>query len=60
MSIRQVRKVSVHIAAFVYILIQRLMFFQNIQKLLGFAPSRAVAKQGGSLFGPAVAGQQFK
>jgi len=25
---------------------------QNIQKLLGFAPSRAASKQGGSLFGP--------
>ncbi|XP_055680603.1 calcium load-activated calcium channel [Lutzomyia longipalpis] len=31
---------------------------QNIQKLLGFAPSRAASKQGGGLFGPAPG--QFK
>ncbi|KAK4880221.1 hypothetical protein RN001_008367 [Aquatica leii] len=31
---------------------------QNIQKLLGFAPSRAASKQGNSLFGPAPG--QFK
>ncbi|KAL9930061.1 LOW QUALITY PROTEIN: calcium load-activated calcium channel [Glossina fuscipes fuscipes] len=31
---------------------------QNIQKLLGFAPSRAASKQGGGLFGPTPA--QFK
>ncbi|VVC34416.1 Hypothetical protein CINCED_3A002283 [Cinara cedri] len=31
---------------------------QNIQKLLGFAPSRMVNKQNGSLFGPQP--QQFK
>uniref|UniRef100_A0A1L8D937 Calcium load-activated calcium channel n=1 Tax=Nyssomyia neivai TaxID=330878 RepID=A0A1L8D937_9DIPT len=31
---------------------------QNIQKLLGFAPSRAASKQGGGIFGPAPG--QFK
>ncbi|KAJ3655280.1 hypothetical protein Zmor_014415 [Zophobas morio] len=31
---------------------------QNIQKLLGFAPSRAASKQGNSIFGPAPG--QFK
>lgn len=31
---------------------------QNIQKLLGFAPSRAASKQGNSLFGPTPG--QFK
>ena len=30
---------------------------QNIQKMLGFAPSRAVNKQAGGLFGPAPGGQ---
>lgn len=27
-------------------------FEQNVQKLLGFAPSRAVSKQSGNMFGP--------
>lgn len=31
---------------------------QNIQKMLGFAPSRAASKQGGGMFGPAPG--QFK
>lgn len=31
---------------------------QNIQKLLGFAPSRAASKQSGSIFGPTPG--QFK
>lgn len=31
---------------------------QNIQKMLGFAPSRAASKQGGGLFGPTPG--QFK
>lgn len=31
---------------------------QNIQKLLGFAPSRAASKQGNGLFGPTPG--QFK
>lgn len=34
------------------------ILFQNIQKLLGFAPSRTASKQGGGLFGPPP--QQFK
>lgn len=33
-------------------------FRQNIQKLLGFAPSRAASKQGGALF--AAPPTQFK
>ncbi|XKL68147.1 hypothetical protein PGB90_003638 [Kerria lacca] len=44
---------------FLYIL-STMSIRQNIQKLLGFAPSRVVAKQGGGLFGPNVTGQQFK
>lgn len=36
-----------------------LYFRQNIQKLLGFAPSRAASKQGGALFG-APTSAQFK
>jgi len=33
-------------------------YFQNIQKMLGFAPSRTASKQSGSIFGPPP--QQFK
>ena len=33
-------------------------WLQNIQKMLGFAPSRTASKQSGSIFGPPP--QQFK
>lgn len=35
-----------------------LNWLQNIQKMLGFAPSRTASKQSGSIFGPPP--QQFK
>ncbi|KDR22823.1 Transmembrane and coiled-coil domains protein 1 [Zootermopsis nevadensis] len=35
-----------------------LSIFDNIQKMLGFAPSRTASKQSGSIFGPPP--QQFK